>query len=493
MADRLAVVIAVETYQDEAIPAAAFAESDAAAFARALEGVGFARDRQLVLLGAQATRTAIESRLRKMARTPPAGEALYLYFAGHVFEDGGEGYLACFDTQTDDLAATGVSLRTLLDGLTAAGCERLALFLDPRSSLAGGFPTGAIEMLVGRDPTTAALLACGPGEASHVCGAVKAGAWAHLVTEAFAGRAPRAVPDGRVLTAASLHAHVQEELPRTLRAAYREAPPQTPRLIAPAAGRFVLADVAHLADQVPPTADPRLQPLKRGVLRGESRARVKSLSGYRKYHRLPDRVGPSARSFVAELAAEDVKQDVDSIYAAIRESLGYKRRDVEGSADRNSGFVRTPDFEYSVGVDLADDDAGTVVWRREVAAIREPKVVLDRPFQRVFGELFDTLVFEFTRPFDLEAWVDQIEEEGADRVKLRCASDCSSCDVTVKGFLGVIRLFRDRVEVQGQGQGRQAPGSKGLMEAFLTFQDLFAGRKDLQPLPLLEPPAEAAE
>lgn len=490
MADRLAVVIAVETYQDAAIPAATFAESDAAAFAHALEGVGFARDRQLLLLGAQATRTVIESRLRKLARTPPAAEALYLFFAGHVFAEAGEGYLACFDTQMDDLSATGLPLRTLLDGLSAAGCERLALFLDARTSLAGDFPTTRIEALVGDDAATAALLACAPGETSHVAGALRAGAWSHLLTEAFAGRAPRAVPDGRVLTAASLHSYLVEELPRTLRAAYREAPGQTPQLIAPAAGRFVLADVAHLVGQVPPTADPRLQPLKRGVLRGESRARVKSLSGYRKFHRLPDRVGPGARSFVAELAAEDVKQDVDSIYTAIRESLGYKRRDVEGSADRNSGFVRTPDFEYSVAVELSDDDPATVVWRREVAGIREPKVVLDRPFQRVFGELFDTLVFEFTRPFDLEAWVDRIEEEEPERVKLRCASDCSSCDVSVKGFLGVIRLFRDRVEVQGQGQGRQAPGSKGLVEAFLHFQDLFAGRKDLQALPLLEPSAE---
>jgi hypothetical protein len=67
-------------------------------------------------------------------------------------------------------------------------------------------------------------------------------------------------------------------------------------------------------------------------------------------------------------------------------------------------------------------------------------------------------------------------------VKLRCASDCSTCDVNVTGFAGVIRLFRDRVEVQGQ----QTPGSKGLVDAFLHFQDLFGTRRDLGELPLLE-------
>src|SRR5262249_40396506 len=96
---------------------------------------------------------------------------------------------------------------------------------------------------------------------------------------------------------------------------------------------------------------------------------------------------------------------------------------------------------------------------------------------------------EFTRPFDLEAWVDRIEEEVPAGVKVRTSSDCSSCDVHVRGFAGVIRLYRDRVEVQG----RQGPGSKGLVEAVLHLQDLFtlppdlsAGRRDLQALPLLE-------
>lgn len=116
-----------------------------------------------------------------------------------------------------------------------------------------------------------------------------------------------------------------------------------------------------------------------------------------------------------------------------------------------------------------------------MAGIITPDVVLGKPFQQVFGAVFDTLVFEFTRPFDLETWVDHIEDEMPAGVKLRTASDCSNCDLTVAGFAGVIRLFRDRVEIHGA----RTPSSKGLVEAFLHFQDLFAGRRDLQELPLL--------
>ena len=119
-----------------------------------------------------------------------------------------------------------------------------------------------------------------------------------------------------------------------------------------------------------------------------------------------------------------------------------------------------------------------------MSCIRNPEVVLSGPFAKVLGDQFDSLVFEFTKPFDIESWVDRIEEEVPEGVKLRCAPDCSSCDVVVAGFTGVVRLFRDHVEVQG---GRSAT-SKGLVEAFLQFQDRFSGKSGLEELPLLPPP-----
>jgi hypothetical protein len=482
MTERLALVIGVESHQDCSLPPAAHAESDAATFSRVLERLGFRRDDQIVLLGSQATKTAIESRLRKWSKNPPSAQVLFAFYASHTFRQDGKDYLATHDSQADDLAETSVPLRTLLEALTTSNCERVALFLDTHSGV--GTESLSRQTLADhfvRSPTMACFVSCRDGETSYTSGALKAGIWTHHVIEALGGKAPLALEAGRLLTAQSLQDHLSQEVPRTLRLTFREAPAQAPVLFVAEGQRFVLADVAALMEETEPTIDPRLTPLKRGALRNETTMKVKSLAGYRKFHRVPDRVNPGSRKFVADLAAEDVKSDVDSTYASVREQIGYKRRDVEGSADRGTGFVRTPDFEYSVSVDLSDDDPTTVVWRREVAGIRNPEVVLGKPFQYVFGEVFDTLVFEFTRPFDLEGWVDHIEDEMPPGVKLRTASDCSRCDVSVTGFAGVIRLYRDRVEIQG----RKTPGSKGLVEAFLHFQDLFAGRRDLQELPLV--------
>lgn len=474
MPDRFALVIGI-TPQGPGLPDAAHAEADALAFARALAGLGLPADRLITLAGPHASKTAVESRLRKL----PTGHELLIFWAGPAFAEAGRLHLACHDTQPDDRGETSLPLARLLAAGKAAKCARLLLFLDPRTSPSDELPHAELAAFASRTDA-ACFVSCAPGQPSHVSGALKAGVWAHHVIEALAGKAPRAADDGR-LTAGSLQGYLEVEVPRTLRATFREAPPQAPVLLT-AAPALLLADLAALLPADGPTADPRLQPLVRGALRNESTSRVKSLAGYRKFHRLPDRVNPGSRKFVADLSAEDVKADVDHTYASVRESMGYKRRDVEGSADRNTGFVRTPDFEYSVRAELADDDPTTVVWHREVAGITDPRVVMGKPFQQAFGEVFDTLVFAFTRPFDLEAWVDRIEEEAPGNVKLRCAADCSSCDVVVGGATGVIRLYRDRVEIHGH----RAPTSKGLVEAFLRFQDLFAGRRDLQELPLLE-------
>ncbi len=469
-----AIILGIDKHQDAALASAPHAAADAAAFAAALEALGCAG--RTVLLDGQATRTAVMSHLRKLAKSPPEADLLIVWFGGLAYSLDGEAFLACHDTLADDLEETGLALSVLLDAIKKSGV-RAALFLDPRAGVpAERFDPSALEDFKG-----GALVACGAGQTSHVSGALKAGVWANQVLDAFRGKAPLALEEGGGLTAASLAAHLEREVPRALRATFREGADQTPLSFVPKKA-FALADIAPLLGKDQAVADPRLLPLKRGVLRGESRVKVKSLGGYRKFHRLPDRVGDHARRFVAELAAPDVQADVDQFYAAIRELLGYKRRDVEGSADRGSGYVRTPDFEYSVNVTAADDDPLIAVWRREVSAIKSPEVVLGGAFGQVFGDQFDSLVFEFTRPFDLEAWIDRIEEDPPAGVKLRCAPDASSCDVASGG--GVVRLFRDRVEVHAQ----KTPTSKGLVEAFLGFQDRFKGRAGLEELPLLPAP-----
>src|SRR5262249_52178696 len=269
---------------------------------------------------------------------------------------------------------------------------------------------------------------CRPGEGSQSSGRLKHSIWGYHLLEALTGGAPLALEDGRLLTAASLQAHLAAAADRTLRTTFEDPRTQPPSLYAAKGRRIVIADLALLLAGREGNSDPRYQQLKRGSLHTETTAKVKSLSGFRRFHHVPEHVTPWARQFVAEVAAEEIKADVDAVYSAIRENLGYKRRDVEAGVATGCGYVRPPDFDYQVSVALDEEDPSTAVWRREVVHIRTPEVVLGEGFQSVFGGSFDTLLFQFAGPFDVQAWVDRVEDEAPEGVKLRCASDCSLCE-----------------------------------------------------------------
>ncbi len=464
--ERFALVIA----QEHSLPAP-FAEVDAQAFARAVIAAGLPDRNVCTLIGSGATRTAITSRLRKLSKLPPF-ETLIVFCSTAGFTEHGAAFLACHDTQDDDRSETSLALQDWLQALEKIPCRRLVLFLDVRGE---GVPLQPVEAFFTGRPGRVGFLSHREQEQSHVSGSLKSGIWARHVIEAVSGQAPRALEQG-TLTARSLQAYLQRELPGSLRGAFREAPPQTPLCFTVDPTMSVLQ-----LDGLASAADPRLQPLQRGTLRGETIVKVKSLLGFRKYHRVPERANASTRKFVTELAHEELQQDVETIYTSIRESLGYKRREVDSSAERGLGVVRTPDFEYVVAVELVDDDPTSVIWRREIMGIRNPQVVLSRPFQKIFSGLFDTLVFEFAAPFNLESWIDLVEEAVPPEVRLRTSSDGSCCEVQLRGKTTLVRLFRDRIEIQGE----KSPGSNGLIEAFLSFQDLFAQRRELQSLPLL--------
>ncbi len=484
-----AFLLSAGSSADEVLPALPHADADATAISRALEALGFGREHQVMLTGAQATRTAAESKLRRLAPTLGAGDTLYVFYAGHAFRHDGQTYLTCADSQADDLPATSLPLRSVLDGLKAAvEGGRAVLFLDASGAglaEADDITPGADESEL-RDFFAAGnavcFTSCRPGEDAYSSGRLKHGIWANHLLEALTGNAPLALEDGRLLTVASLQAHLVAEVERTLRKTFQDTRTQTPCLYAPAGRRFVIADVAPLLAGREGNADPRYQQLKRGSLHTETAAKVKSLSGFRRFHHVPEHVTPWARQFVAEIAAEDVKADVDAVYSAIRENLGYKRRDVEAGVEAGCGYVRTPDFDYQISVAIDEEDPAAVRWRREVVHIRTPEVVLGEGFQSIFGGSFDTLLFEFAGPFDVQAWVDRVEDEAPEGVKLRCASDCSLCEISAAGFPGTIRLRPDRVEIVG----RRSLRSADLAEALLRFQDLFAGA-EMKGLPLKAP------
>ena len=119
---RYAVLIGVE--ESDGLPPCPFAADEVRALAGHLEGVGFAKSHQTLLIGPSATRSAAESRLRRLgtalqARRTSSGSCS----PGPAFHEDGRGFLACTDTLADDRAATALAVADVFHLLSAAGAD----------------------------------------------------------------------------------------------------------------------------------------------------------------------------------------------------------------------------------------------------------------------------------------------------------------------------------------------------------------------------------
>jgi hypothetical protein len=459
-----AVLIGVAQADD--LPPAPFAAEEVRAFAGHLEAVGVPKANQTLLVGPAATRSAAESRLRRLANALLPADTVWLVFAGPAFAEDGRGFLACADTLADDRAATALALADVVRQLTASGAAT-RFFLD-----APGLSDDELVELFPKDGTAVALTASSADQPSHAAGGRRL--WLQLVGEAIAGQISQVGVQGRV-TAQALHGWTTKELPRIVRKAISAPRKQTP-------GRFgppdaVLATVTIAPKKPAPKLD--LKQLKRIVFRGETRHKVKELSGFQKTFKVPEAATPSAQKWTYRMAADDLKREVEETYNALREHLGLKRKDLESAVGSDGfGFIRTPSFDYAVSVSLDPDDPSSVVWRREVSQVSDSDVLRAEGFRKVFGGTLDTLEFDFEKPIDVEELVDRIEDDPPDGVKVRVASDASACDVTVQGFAGRIHVERSRLRVEGR------PGltPDSLVEQFFAFQARFGGKKGLPAL-----------
>jgi hypothetical protein len=482
VADRAALVIAVETFF-EAGPPVPYAAADAAELFRALPAAGYNPVKCLLLAGHRTTKAVIESHLKRLPKLVGKADSLLVLVVTRGFSHKGRGYLACADTIPPDLIETSLPVADLIAALHKTRCQEITVLLDldpltlPDELTPSGLDEDELARLFGESPACVGLLAATPGERSFESAQLRHGIWRHHLIEALTGKTRSGVNKDGTLTAARLHAFLADAVPRTLRRTYDAPVEQTPILLGEGNAANVVADLGRLLGPGGELLDPAR--MKRVVFRSETVGRVKDLTGFRKTHTLPDRANEWARKFVNRIAAADIKADLDNTFDAIREQFGYKRKDLDVSAERDGfGFIRTPDFEYTVSVRVHPDDPTEVVWRREVGRLSDPGLVRSEGFRAVFVGTFDRLVFEFAVPVEVAEFVDRIEEHPPEGVKVSVASGSDAAEIKLAGFAGRVTLTREAVEIEGR------PGSSAsLLDQFLTFLGKFAGLGEPKALP----------
>jgi len=192
-------------------------------------------------------------------------------------------------------------------------------------------------------------------------------------------------------------------------------------------------------------------------------ASIRSLSGWTKSCKIPEHAAGSTPAFIARLSAKELKDDLDAVYQALRESFEFSRRDLDASAVVDgAGTIITPHFSYSVGVAVNPDDLSEVIWRRTVDSIKTPDQIASAAFGGVFDDVFDTLELALPNPIKLETFVDTVEAAKPAGLKLHYDRELTYCDLLIKGVAGAVRLTSETLSIV---HGRSQP-TKALVKSF---------------------------
>ena len=478
---KYALVLAMSPFADDVLTEVTFAEAAANEFSIALTTQGFLPANRTLLVGSAATRTAILSRVRKLAKVLAAGDEVAVLVVGRSFHVGNESYLLCADTVADDLCPTSLKLGELY-ALLSRQEVRLSLYLDTGSITE--IPDDAAEIEPGLSDTELAELAAGDerllvmtassaDEDSHSAAATSSRVWLRHLCDAFGGKVVEGLPTVGPIHTSQLQKYLTTEIPRTLRKALSKPTKQTPKAYAHSPETRVVCELTPPAlgsGETPPPATSGLSRLKSVSFRAETRDRIKSLAGYRKGQKLPNSIDDYSTRQVQRMVLDDIKKDVEETYAAIREHLGCKRKDLEAVSESDGiGFIRTPMFDYTIAVAIDPEDFSGVIWRREIRNIQDAQRLRSPEFQRLFGSIFDMLVFDFAKPVNVGELVDNLEDNPVAGTKISVAADASTCTITIDGFKGSIHIEPRGMRIQG----RQSQSAGSLIDQFLDFQKRF--------------------
>lgn len=472
MPDRAALIIGVETFF-EAGPGVPYAAADAAEIVRALPAVGYNPDKCLLLAGHRTTKAVLESHLARLPKLLGKAESLLVLVVSRAFTLRGRSYIACADTLHADLSGTSLPFQELIDAVHKTRIPEVAVLLDVDPLPVTGelapstFNESELRKLFLESRSCVGLTSSAPGERSFESGALRRGIWRHHLIEALTGKTRTGVAKDGTLSAAGLHTFLADSVPRTVHRSYETPQEQSPLIFGEQNAGTIVAELGGVLGPAADVLDPAR--MRRVVFRSESAGKVKDLAGFRKSHSLPERANDWARKFVNRIAQPDLKADLDTAFDMIREQFAYKRKDLEVSAERDGlGFIRTPDFEYTVTVEVNADDPASVIWRREVGRLSDPNFVRSEGFTAVFGTAFDKLVFEFAEPVDVAAFVDRIEDKPPEGVKISVASGSDVAEVKLAGYAGRISMTRDAVTIEGR-----TGATAGLLDQFLLFLEKF--------------------
>lgn len=420
------------------IGGASHGDHDAQHFSKAFRQLP--ENHKFISVGQNATQAVVYSRWKSLLKQVQKDDQLILFYAGRQLATKSKTYLACWDTLLDDPATTAIDIAELATQMQKSKLGQ-ALFLLDCSHQQRDWTVEEFSKL-------SILSACTVEEKAFTAGTPAAGIWTSLIIDAIAGKIPNAINQDGVVTLTSLIQFLQSEFKRKLRQQHGPTAQQNPQYILnfdSPQEEFPICFIGSDGNRI------SNDQLKQIFLRGSWQTKIRDLSGYRKSMQLPDRASPSSNKFFAKLAIDEIKSELDEVFQAIIHSFGFKRKDVHTNIDRDGfGTIRTPEFEYSLSIQIDSDDPTLMRWQREVSQLADVSVISSPAFEEAFSTRLNEIVFVFEQAREIEKFIDDFEENPKKGVRLRADPNGERCELRIEGFAGVVEMDRQQMSLKGK-------------------------------------------
>lgn len=449
-----ALLFGIEKYMENRLDDVRYAEKDATAIRDALVAIGYESENTQLTLGSAATKTNIEYEVRQLAKSTRKGDTVFFFFAGHGYTLGGENFLLGYDTRSDDIVSTSVSLLRIFLDFEKSECRQVMFFLDSCHSgmrLADG-ARGVLEAMSSEELKThfaqaefqVVFSACDKDENSWPSTKFQHGYWTYHLLKALRAEEPRLLDSERRLRSNELQDFLSVEVPNQLALQSTEKRRQNPKMFGDISGTFVIADLSDLLDKL--EADQKIQALglKRTTLRSLEDGPISSLAGFNKAkgHSAPKFISTASRTWVADLAEGDLKGELEKCFQAVRKTKIYRNQNLVYDPPRDGGAaLRTPDFEFSVGYSQSEEDPTQYKVVRELTRLNNPAILDADWFNSVFTRVFDEAVFEFTGRINVNEFIERAEQIRA--FEIDYDGERTYCTITLDDFDGGITVTAD--------------------------------------------------
>ena len=487
---KLSILIAIEKYHDKRIEGVSFAESNAVRLAAVLEQHDFATEDRILLINEQATKTAIESRVRRAIKSCLNDDILFVYYAGHSFSRNSVNYLTCTDSDSHDLDHTTIRLDWLLTQFRESDCKQIVFLLDSSEKPFNlidtqtnieWFDDTELKRFFEASTNCVCFAACKPSEISYASRKLKSGIWAHHLMEVFDGKILSALVEGSRLTCSLLQAHLTRAIALTLTTTFSSKKQQTPCLYGSQASDVVLMEFAEIFADRKATSNPYSGLIRSVAFWAHESSNVKGLSGFKKGYAIPDRVNISSQTFVAKLAQEQVSQDIDSIFKQLKSAFKFKRTEIRVTDQGDgTGTIITPYFNYSIGVGQDAENPAKVVWHRTIDSIKDSEQVFSDAFASLFEGVFTTVEFTTQQPVNLDALIDSLEALEDERIAIEYDHNATRCLLRIEGIAGEIQVTRSTLRIVHPMP--EAP--RNLLRSFLAIQNALLGPDGVSMIPI---------